>query len=81
MREIKIINQGLFSFTPGVKTLLLDAINLRDLTGFNGKSHSLQQETKRHNDLIHPSLILLHLICRFKHSTIHHFSTKLLAAQ
>lgn len=35
----------------------------------------------RHNDLIHPSLILLHLICRFKPSTIHHFSTKLFAAQ
>lgn len=35
----------------------------------------------RHNDLIHPSLILPHLICRFKPSTIHHFSTKLFAAQ
>lgn len=35
----------------------------------------------RHNDLIHPSLILLHPICRVKYSTIHHFSTKLFAAQ
>lgn len=45
--DIKIINQRPFSFTPGVKTLLLDAINLGDLTGFNGKSLILCSKKQR----------------------------------
>lgn len=47
-KEIKIINQRSFSFTLGVNTLLLDAINLRDLTtGFNGKSLILCSKKQR----------------------------------